>query len=415
MRPLAAALAVLAITPLGCRPGPHVPTVPTHVVDERGRRALAEPVTLPTTLDALLDGRLRLVGASVPARAKPGERLSLTLAFLVERELDAAQRPRVFVHAAAPGAELQQAQADHEPVGGKVPPSEWRVGDLVVDGFVLAIPAAIAVDELVVHVGVYQGKDRWPVTPRAAHDGDERVEVGRIHIEGAPPLARKLDVPRRQGPIVVDGLVDEPAWAAAASLAPFLPTDGRSPITRATAARMLWDEEALWLAFDVEDPDVFTVYNERDDPLYESEATELFIDADGDGDVYVELQSAADDVHFDAAFAGGRRQHMDKAWDAPFVTKTVRTARGFTSEWRVPVAALRDIPAGEPRAGASWRINLFRLERIRATAMGSATPPASPPNRKVTRTEASAWSPPLSGDFHHLARFGTITFVDGAR
>jgi hypothetical protein len=390
-----AALVVLAVC-VACREPPRA----THVVDHGGRHPLAQSPAKPTQLDALLahaTGRVRLVGADVPARAQAGERARITLTFLVEHELTSA--PRVFVHASAPGAELHQATADHAPAGGTVPPSQWRSGDLVIDAFDLAIPASIGVDELVVRAGLFGGKERWAVTPRSAHDGDHRVTVGRIHIDGAPLLAVRADVPKRHAPIVLDGVLDDPDWQRAVVLAPFHAHDGRSAITRATSARMLWDDEALWVAFDVEDPDVFTVYSQRDDPLYDSEATEIFIDADGDGDVYVELQSAADDVHFDAAFAGGRRRNMDRAWDAAFDTKTMRTPRGVTAEWRVPVASLRDVPAGEPRAGASWKVNLFRLERLRSST------------QRVTGTEASAWSSPLSGDFHNLARFGTVTFV----
>ena len=53
------------------------------------------------------------------------------------------------------------------------------------------------------------------------------------------------------------------------------------------------------------------------------------------------------------------------------------------------------------RKGASWKVNLFRLERVR-----------SPDKSRVVKSEASAWSTPLSGDFHNLDRFATITFVE---
>jgi hypothetical protein len=50
-------------------------------------------------------------------------------------------------------------------------------------------------------------------------------------------------------------------------------------------------------------------------------------------------------------------------------------------------------------AGTSWRINLFRLERLRA------------PTGAVTSTEASAWRAPLARDFHTLSRFGVVRFA----
>ena len=66
------------------------------------------------------------------------------------------------------------------------------------------------------------------------------------------------------------------------------------------------------------------------------------------------------------------------------------------SEWRIPIGELKDIPA-PPAPGATWKINLFRLDRIRR-------------GDKVIKNEASAWSTPLSGDFHNLDRFGTLQF-----
>ena len=223
-----------------------------------------------------------------------------------------------------------------------------------------------------------------------------------------PPPDARADVPKRTTAIVLDGVADEKDWQTAAQFS-FASYDGRSTVTRATTARMLWDDQALYLSFDVTDPDPFTLFTERDDPIYDSEATEIFIDADGDMDEYVELQSASNDLHFDAAFTGGARRNMNKAWNSPYETKTKKTEKGFVSEWRIPVASLRDVPAGEPKVGAQWKINLFRLERVR-TSTEPLPAGINVKDVKIAKHEASAWSPPLSGDFHTLERFGTITF-----
>ncbi len=212
------------------------------------------------------------------------------------------------------------------------------------------------------------------------------------------------DVPRARGALVVDGRLDEADWQRA-PLMTFRPHLGRGAPKQATTARLLWTAEHLWLGIVAADDDVFSPYTARDQPLYESEAYEIFIDADGDGarrdGVYVELQSNAFDVHFDAAFAGGSRKNMQLGYDVPFVTKTVVDAAAgvVTQEWLIPVAALRDVPAGEPRVGADWQVNLFRLERRRR-------------GDEVIGAEASAWSPPLANDFHRLDRFGVVRFVD---
>lgn len=404
--PLALALATM----LGATACP--PAAPPSYVDEKGRHDGAPP-TAPKKLDALFDGQLRLIGADVGERAKPGQRVPVKLFFRVEKPITAqtpAEAPGVFVHLSPPRAK-PAAMSKHRIAKETVPPAQWRKGEVIVDSFEVVVPSGVTADTLLVQVGLFvdnaDGRRRFDVTPEDAADTQSRVEIGRLTIqkdkEKAKAAEAAVDVPKRKGAIKLDGVADEADWKTAAVFT-FKPHDGKSiMLERKTTARMLWDAEALYLAFDVEDPDAFTVYKKRDDPLYDSEATEIFIDADGDKDEYVELQSAADDVHFDAAFKGGARKNMDKSWNSPFETKTKKTDKGYVQEWRIPVASLKDIPAGEPKPGARWKINMFRLERIRGDKALKD---------KVTKNEASAWSPPLSGDFHTLERFGTITFKE---
>jgi hypothetical protein len=221
------------------------------------------------------------------------------------------------------------------------------------------------------------------------------VCLGCSKSEPGPP---RVDVHKAAGAIVVDGVLDEPDWQRAPAMRLRQHLD-KSALAFNTSAKMLWSNDALYLAFDADDDDAFSPYLKRDDPLYDGEAYEIFVDADGDADVYVELQSNAFDLHFDAAFTGGARRHMEVSYDVDYATKTVVSPGRVVQEWRIPVAALRDVPAGEPRVGATWKANLFRLERRRQDG-------------RVTETEASAWSPPLVNDFHKLARFGTLVFVE---
>lgn len=342
--------------------------------------------------DVDFDGRVKLLGARLTP-AQGAEPAHLIFWWHVERDLT-GRTPRIFVHARAAGAEVNQAQADHDLPGL----ADLRAGDVVVDRVDLVVPGGVSANKdgsLDLFVGLFEGDVRWTTTPAAPKNA---VRVGSIAVAGVPPV--EVDVPAASGVIVVDGVFDEPAWATAAVL-PLRHHLGKQTAQLATTAKMLWTADALYLAFVAADPDPFSPYNNRDDPLYDGEAYELFIDADGDGDEadgeYVELQANIRDVHFDSAFAGGRRKHMDVAFDHPFVTRTVIENGEVHQEWKIPVAGLRGIPVGEPRAGASWRVNVFRLERRRR-------------GEKVVAHEASAWSPPLSNDFHNLARLGTVHF-----
>ncbi len=343
--------------------------------------------TLPREV-VVFEDRVRLLAVEKPEHARVGEQIPFTLYWLIERDL-AGRAPRVFVHARVAGGEKNVAQADHDFPGV----SDVVPGDVVVDRFDVFVPGGVdgSVD---LFVGLYEGDHRWGTAPKQAGDGF-------VFFGGVEGVARaEAFVDAVTGAIVVDGVLDEADWQTAPPLAlkDFLARD--VPLL-STTAKLLWSKDDLYLAFVADDPDVFSPYTKRDDPLYESEAYEIFVDADGDAadkdGEYVELQSNAYDVHFDSAFAGGRRQHMQVDYDVPFETKTVVTGRTLVQEWRIPVAALRGVPPGEPKAGAVWRVNLFRLERRRR-------------GEKVVGSEASAWSPPLSNDFHNVARFGVLRF-----
>lgn len=209
---------------------------------------------------------------------------------------------------------------------------------------------------------------------------------------GAYPVRRASQPPR------IDGILDEPAWDRAEKAGPFVrSTDGKAA-SAATAAWLLWDDEALYVAFQAEDRDVTARFSHDDEPLYTSNVVEIFLNPGGDLVHYVEIEVAPSNALFDASFVG-RRQHMDLAWSsharhAVHVDGTLNDSsdvdRGWTVELAIPFASLPGSP--RPRAGDEWRFNLYRLRQ--------------PPG------EGQAFRPPMVPDFHALDRFATLRFTD---
>jgi hypothetical protein len=172
-------------------------------------------------------------------------------------------------------------------------------------------------------------------------------------------------------------------------------TDGKAASV-STDARLLWDDDMLYVAFQAEDPDVSTRFARDDDPLYTSNVVEIFLNPSGDLVGYVEIEVAPSNALFDASFSG-RRQNMDLSWSsralhAVHVDGTLNDSRdvdrGWTVELAIPFASLPGAP--RPRRGDEWRFNLYRLRQ--------------PPG------EGQALSPPLVPDFHALDRFATLRF-----
>ena len=206
------------------------------------------------------------------------------------------------------------------------------------------------------------------------------------------------------GPIVVDGKLDDAAWTKAVSTGPFGSSFNGAPVHSETTAKLLYDDEFLYVAFDCHDEDVWGTLLKKDDPIYGEEVVEIFLDADGDGRTYNELEVSPHNTQFDAAFEE-RRKDLDKAilWDSGMesavqVQGTIDNPsdvdRGWTVEMKIPLKNLYAVPHLPPKPGDTWRFNLYRLDYHSG--------------RKVN--EGQAYSPLYLGDFHNLPRFAYLKF-----
>jgi len=205
-------------------------------------------------------------------------------------------------------------------------------------------------------------------------------------------------VHRAPAPIAIDGALLEAAWDRADRTGRFVRSLDGKAADAATEARLLWDDEALYVAFQCEDANVATPFTRDDQPLYTSNVVEIFLNPSGDLARYVEIEVAPSNALFDASFTG-RRAGMDLGWSsaarhAVQVDGTLNDSRdvdrGWTVELAIPFANLPGEP--RPRRGDQWRFNLFRLRQ--------------PPG------EGQAYSPPMVGDFHALEKFATLRFED---
>ena len=101
---------------------------------------------------------------------------------------------------------------------------------------------------------------------------------GALMAQSAVP---RYEVARATPPIAVDGELDDAAWSAAAPpvTLQFL-WDEQTGAKQRTLVRLLWDEQALYVAYDAEDADITAQYTQRDDPTYRDDALEIFVNPD---------------------------------------------------------------------------------------------------------------------------------------
>ncbi len=196
--------------------------------------------------------------------------------------------------------------------------------------------------------------------------------------------------PRAASPVAVDGRLDEPAWRDAPE-APLLDAiSGRDP-RYPTTARLLWDAATLYVAVECRDDEPWSRPGRRpDDPIYEDEVVEVFLDPGGRGADYAEIEVSPANVRLDARFRSRRGDLAEAlAWSSG-AESAVRIEPGrWTVEMAVPLGSLR-----LPRPGERWRLNVYRLESR---------------NRRGA-AEGSALSPPYRPDFHAPERFGWLVF-----
>src|SRR5258707_940143 len=104
-----------------------------------------------------------------------------------------------------------------------------------------------------------------------------------------------MHVPRASGTITLDGRLDEPSWSQAARTGALVDTlTGEPPGARNSRGevRVLWSQDALYVAFEVSDDNLIDTGEGTDPHLWERDAAEIMVDPDGDGRNYFELQVA---------------------------------------------------------------------------------------------------------------------------
>lgn len=180
-------------------------------------------------------------------------------------------------------------------------------------------------------------------------------------------------------------------WSETARLYLSENSSGRRP-QWGTEVRIGWEEKALLVLFLCQDPQPWATLTQHDQPLWEEEVVEVFLDPFGDRACYFELEvnplNTTVDVFVRRTRTGLRK---DFAWHCEgLITATGRLPYGWVAALQVPFSALGDC---HPRG--TWRANFCRIER-----------PESQPR------ELSSWSPTHTGTFHVAERFGLLRYAD---
>jgi hypothetical protein len=175
-------------------------------------------------------------------------------------------------------------------------------------------------------------------------------------------------------------------------------------------ARLLWDDEHLYVAFTVRDATVKGGFppDAKDPHLWERDTVEIMIDPDGDGDNrdYYEIQIGPQNLVFDTQYddynapnGNGKGPFGHEGWSANLVSAVqidgtidddTDKDRGYTVEAKIPWASFKKARTAPPAPGDAWRMNFYAMQNNGGTG----------------------WSPIYGeGNFHRARRFGRVRFV----
>ncbi len=193
----------------------------------------------------------------------------------------------------------------------------------------------------------------------------------------AQTLPLTYDCQRASAPIRIDGKLDDPAWARAAWTSDFVDIEGAAkPRPRfRTRVKMLWDDQYLYIAAELEEPDVKATLTQHDSVIFHDNDFEVFLKPLPATPSYYEFEINALNTGWDLFLAKPYNQggSADNSWDMPLlktgigIQGTLNRSGDKDQGWTVEIAypwkdfATRQI-VPQPKAGTEWRINFSRVE-----------------------------------------------------
>ncbi len=176
--------------------------------------------------------------------------------------------------------------------------------------------------------------------------------------------------------LFIDGELDEPQWGQASWSDYFIDIEGdASPVPwHKTRMKMLWGKHYLYVAAELEEPHLWATLTDRDAIIYRDNDFEVFIDPDGDGLNYYELEINAMGTEFDLFLDKpyNKKGTADISWDFKGLKSEVSLAgtlndasdtdNNWTVEIAIPWEAFSANTGLIPVNGDTWRMNFSRVQ-----------------------------------------------------
>jgi hypothetical protein len=236
-----------------------------------------------------------------------------------------------------------------------------------------------------------------------------------------PITPRTYVCQRASSSVVIDGKADEAAWANAPWTDDFVDIQGASKPTPKfrTRAKLLWDEQYLYITAELEEPHVWATLTNHDSVIFQDPDFEVFIDPKCETEPYYEFEMNALNTTWDLRLD---KPYMDQgkadnSWEFPGMKSAVQVRgtlnnpadqdKGWTVELAFPWKALGQYARhpGPPQPGEQWRMNFSRVEWQVTTTNGAYQKvPNKPEDNWV-------WSPTGVIDMHRPEMWAQVQFA----
>ncbi len=226
----------------------------------------------------------------------------------------------------------------------------------------------------------------------------------------------------------IDGVLDEDAWNKAEWTDYFKDIEGdKKPEPRfRTRAKMLWDNDYLYISAELEDPEIWATLRQRDTVIFYDNDFEVFIDPDGDTHNYYEFEMNAFSTEWDLLLSKPYRDGGPaiNAWDingmktAVKVYGTINDPNTKDEKWTVEIAMPWKIlkecarEGRKPKDGEQWRINFSRVEWTTDIVDGKYVKRKNPSTGKSLPEDNWVWSPQGVINMHVPETWGFLQFSD---
>jgi hypothetical protein len=223
---------------------------------------------------------------------------------------------------------------------------------------------------------------------------------------------------------VIDGDINDAVWQQAKWTKDFVDIEGdlkpRPPYK--TNVKMLWDDNYLYIAARMEEPQVWATLKNHDDVVYHENDFELFIDPAATTHSYYEIEVNALNTIFDLFLNKPYRNRGGglTSWEANGLRSAVKvqgtinntsdTDEGWTVEMAIPFKAISmGFRSRIPENGTIYRINFSRVQYDTKIAGGHNVKLKDSAGRNLPEHNWS-WSPQGEIAMHTPEHWGYLMF-----